>query len=923
MDLDSPKSELEKSFEKPNTEKAGKDEIASKPDDKPKNNKNDYKDKKIEGASQKSKDKPKNKIEPRKIDPKKEPRHKIERHKSNPLTPPRNKIEPRRIDIQKETRHKIQRQKSNTLTPTRNKIERPAFDPGREPINKIEPRQFTPKKSKNKIEPYRPHTPVENKNKTRNAVNSIKNKPETQPKGNQLKSKWAFVNYDKNGKALSKEDKIEVLTNYFITNVKPVLLRNPLAREKMEKHNALSVNDLTGNGFRDLVRAMGQENKIFWSEFKKSLGFTGKYKSQPQIDFNFLNYDKHGNLLSRQHKFNVSVTYFKENLLPKYKKIPAIQEKLEKGGFITIRDLQNNGDYMFIHNLKKSHKITWNELLTKAGFKINVNQEKYRFINFDKDGQRLSYDLKLKVAKNHFESIILPDLKKVPEIQQKLLQNNPPSVDDIKNHGHPGFDLPLTQKEPKISYNTLVEICGFKVNIDHDKYRFLNYDQNGKLLTLEQKLSVARNIMKNTVIPDLIKKGIINPGDTPGSHDISRGGYSGFVPALTIIGNKILHNDLMISIGLKPNVEIGRWDFLKYDKNGDEITNKEKLERSSKYFLENIYPDLVQKGVINDGQSPTGLDLTRNNHVDFIGAIRSKEPKLTFNQLLEYSGFKPISPQNKEKWKIFYDINNNPLPRTEQISVAVNYFKNEIIPNLIKKGVVTTDQTPDTFTLEKYGHLDFFKAIHNRGILYNEVVIEAGFSPNDRNILSSIGKDFHWNAERIFLEHTIKKNCISFYEVNGNGDNSIIVDENFKKLSVIAANFARNRPNIKIINVDYYLSNSDRVALDHSTRNYQDENKALFLVPVNARESRMLNDDTLFHENVFILDPKSFTRFMGYENELFDDFMESVHLAKCAIYDETSREILNEKSLESIGTIKTKKNQLNRSTKRFKEVVIK
>lgn len=95
------------------------------------------------------------------------------------------------------------------------------------------------------------------------------------------------------------------------------------------------------------------------------------------------------------------------------------------------------------------------------------------------------------------------------------------------------------------------------------------------------------------------------------------------------------------------------------------------------------------------------------------------------------------------------------------------------------------------------------------------------------------------------------------------------------------------------------------------------------MVPVNARESRMLNNDTLFHENVFILDPKSFTRFMGYENELFDDFMESVHLAKCAIYDETSREILNEKSVESIGTIKNKNNQLNRSTKRFKEIVIK
>ena len=137
MDLDSPKSEPEKSYEKPNTEKAEKDEIASKPDDKTKNNKNDYKDKKIEGSSQKPKDKPKNKIEPRKIDPKKEPKNKIQHSKIDPQAQPRNKIERRRIDIQKEPMHKIQRQKLNPLTPSRNKIERPTLDLSREPKNKI------------------------------------------------------------------------------------------------------------------------------------------------------------------------------------------------------------------------------------------------------------------------------------------------------------------------------------------------------------------------------------------------------------------------------------------------------------------------------------------------------------------------------------------------------------------------------------------------------------------------------------------------------------------------------------------------------------------------------------------------------------------------------------------------------------------
>ncbi len=107
MDLNSPKSEPEKSYEKRNTEKVEKDEIVSKPDDTLKKSKTDYKDKKIEGASQKPKDKPKNKIETRKIDIQKEPKHKIQHQKSNHLTPPRNKIERPTLDLSREPKNKI------------------------------------------------------------------------------------------------------------------------------------------------------------------------------------------------------------------------------------------------------------------------------------------------------------------------------------------------------------------------------------------------------------------------------------------------------------------------------------------------------------------------------------------------------------------------------------------------------------------------------------------------------------------------------------------------------------------------------------------------------------------------------------------------------------------------------------------------
>ena len=129
MNFNSPKSEPTKSFEKPNIEKAEKQEIAPKPDDKPKN-----------------------KIERLKIDFKKESRNKIQRENLNLLTPSRNKIERPKIDFKKESRNKIQRENLNLLTLSRNKIERTTFDPNRKSINKIHPQRFTPEKSKNKVD---------------------------------------------------------------------------------------------------------------------------------------------------------------------------------------------------------------------------------------------------------------------------------------------------------------------------------------------------------------------------------------------------------------------------------------------------------------------------------------------------------------------------------------------------------------------------------------------------------------------------------------------------------------------------------------------------------------------------------------------------------------------------------------------------
>jgi hypothetical protein len=151
-------------FESPNTDKAGKEDIASRPDDTPKLSKPNNKSKKIDGPSQKPKDKPKNKIEPRKIDIKKEPKHKIQRAKFVPKTQPRNKIEPRKINPNKEPNHKLQPRKINTNAPPRHKIDPRKIDNTKDTNHKIQPQRFKNDISKNKIKPINPINSLEPEN---------------------------------------------------------------------------------------------------------------------------------------------------------------------------------------------------------------------------------------------------------------------------------------------------------------------------------------------------------------------------------------------------------------------------------------------------------------------------------------------------------------------------------------------------------------------------------------------------------------------------------------------------------------------------------------------------------------------------------------------------------------------------------------
>ena len=872
--------------------------------------------------------KPINKIEPRTIPPNYKPKNKIEQHTLPPNYKPKNKIERHILPPNYKPKNKIER---HTLPPNykpKNKIKRPTLPPNYTPKNKIKPLTLPPNYTpRNKIlgpgdsedQPQlKPHNISKNPKSEPNHKPS--NSPKAETRKNVTQSKWAFINYDKKGNKISREQKLQTAVDYFNKNILPELKKDPNINQKIEEKHSLGINDLARKGYSGFLNALSRDNKVNWSELKQALGYTNLNHKAQTTKYNFMNYNKENKPLNREQKIKIASDFYNNKILPDLKTKPEIREKIEAGKGIGYRDLEKYGYSKFHSALtRQGIHVKWNEFKEATGQKININQDKYRFINYHQNGNRLNREQKMEVALEHFTNKILPDLQKIPEIKQKLEHGEPPSMIEIRKYGYAGFTAPLCDKEPKINYNTLVKAAGLEPNIDHDKFRVLNYDINGKLISYEQKLENAKQFYTNEIIPNLVDKNIIKPGETPGIRELVKGGYSGFFPSLAFKGQKIYYNDLVTASGLKPNITQGRWDFIKYDQEGNILTKNEKLDNAVGYFSKNVYPDLVQKGIVKEGNPPTSLDLINNKHEDFLSALRGKEPKVSFNHFIEYAGFEPKSIQDHDKWKIFYDESNHPLPRDLQIKIAADYFKGEILQDLIKKDVLKLNQAPDTFTLKEFGHYDFFKAINRRGIMYPEVIIKAGLNPNSSNTLSAIGKDFHWNAEKIFLKHTRNQNCKSYYEVNKNGDNSIIIDEYFKKLSINAEFFAHIRSDIKIANFDYYLGASKKHAYDHSTRGYQGEEKALFLISVKINEPQPVEYQVPHERNIFILDPNNFAQFMGYQGDTLEEFMETVNLAKKAIYNEGAREILKEKAVESIEVIKNNQNDLNYSTKEFKE----
>lgn len=588
-----------------------------------------------------------------------------------------------------------------------------------------------------------------------------------------------------------------------------------------------------------------------------------------------------------------------------------IEKNLTIEGYIPAkRVLIRNGHYSFMSVIKRNN-LNYEDILKCADLKRKIKRKgKWAFLIYNHEtGEALPEEEALKLVIEFFKNTIIPDLVR----KNKINKGETPHLRDLNDSNYAGFKDLLKSGNLHLTYNVFLEYAGFKVNLIRNRWQFLLKDKNGKNLTSQLRTKVAAKYLKEVIIPDLVKKGIITQSETPFYDHLSENGYGGFL-------NHINYNDMLKEAGLKLNLNRGNWDFLDRDENGHNLSRDGQIAKAFCYFKEVVIPDLKKKGIIEEDQTPTKKIIKKSNYGKFLDALTDR--KLTFNEILDKAGFDLNYDPNKWRF-LFFDENGNPYSYKQTMEVASQYYKTKIIPDLIGMKKLKIGHTPTKRMLKQYGHMGLINSLYdNKKILYNELVEAAGLIPNDLQDFQKVGTDFHWIAERIFLQHTRTRNCCSFNEIypspynvfykDKRCDNTVIIDENFNILSDFTLNFPNKWKGIDIIHIDYFLGASEAIIIDHCLRGYQGVKRVLILMPLNAIEPLPTPKDIPFPKNVLILDPKSFADFFGYQKRLKEEFLENVQLAQMATIHASLREKLEKRADRSKSII----NQIYKNSQR-------
>ena len=95
----------------------------------------------------------------------------------------------------------------------------------------------------------------------------------------------------------------------------------------------------------------------------------------------------------------------------------------------------------------------------------------------------------------------------------------------------------------------------------------------------------------------------------------------------------------------KKSKKKGKWSFLDYDENGNNLNGKQQREAAAKFFLNIIIPDLIKRGIIDPDTIPPSTVLRTNGYYTFIRAL-SAPRKISYQEVVWTAGFHYIGDHN-------------------------------------------------------------------------------------------------------------------------------------------------------------------------------------------------------------------------------------------------------------------------------------
>ena len=381
------------------------------------------------------------------------------------------------------------------------------------------------------------------------------------------------------------------------------------------------------------------------------------------------------------------------------------------------------------------------------------------------------------------------------------------------------------------------------------------------------------------------------------------------------------------------------------DVKNKEAYNERKL-KISVIVLKEIIDDIKQQKKVKGEYKLNPNDLIKYGYESFTTALT--ERGVFFEDVVKETGIplekiiKLYKSGERIPWKYYIGSNkhlnslintkNKEIYKKKMLENSAKIYE-QILDEINQQNKIDGDFFLRSEELEDFGYYQMFRdALRNLAISVNDIrkyldhpKIEYGYS-------GRIGTKIHEFLEKKFNFIMRNKNCLSFSEVKPNIksdveeymntriDNLLIIDENCKKISNKLSRFLNSHPKIRIINIDYFMTNSDYYIRKHCLRGYQNPNRLLILIPLYSKSIQIPPLNIPYGNNVKILGIHSFTDLFGYSDEDKLKVIQNIKLAKDAIWKD-NRELILEKLDNSIENMRN--TQILYSQKEFNEYVTK